>query len=282
MRASLLGIRRQPLIRCIVFACISIGLSSCGTRAAPVASSGQGSGGAVGAGGAFGSGGAAGGGGAFGSGGAPGGVPDGGANRVGGDGATGGDGPVDATDVCQPILNQAGLDTGFESCVDGSKRRRAAIVCPTEKTSASSPCQSTFGLPSCRSDSDCVAQPGGYCADAHKLSGYCGCYYGCRQDSDCGAGSICECGVVLGRCVPATCTTNADCGAGLACAHAAAVPGPVAVCIGFGTAVSSYTCQTTSDQCQSDSTCPSNGRDRGVCVFDGGHRICGTMCFMPV
>ena len=270
VEASISGVGRQPLIRGILFACISASLASCGDRAAPLAPWVKGER-------------------------AP---PEAAAFRVaaalraafpmaapisvGSDGATNGDGRVATDEGCQPILNQAGLTTGFESCADGSKRRSAAILCPEERTSPSNPCQAIVGPYSCKSDSDCVAQPGGYCADAHQIVGYCGCYYGCRQDSDCGAGSICECGVVVGHCVPATCTTNADCGVGLACAKASAVQGPVAACVYWNAPISSYTCQTPMDQCQSDSTCPANGLDRGVCLFDGGHRICGTMCFMPV
>ena len=177
VEASISGVGKQPLIRGILFACISASLASCGDRAAPLAPSGQGGEGTAGSGGVSG------------SGGAPGGVPDSGTDLVGSDGATDGDGRVATDEGCQPILNQAGLDTGFESCADGSKRRRAAILCPEERTSPSNPCQAIAGPYSCKSDSDCLAQPGGYCADAHQIVGYCGCYYGCRHDSDCDTGS---------------------------------------------------------------------------------------------
>ena len=309
-----------PWIHGVLFALISIGGLSCANHSASGGTAGGGAAGAgafgIGSGGAggLGQGGNLGGGGAGhggrpelgtggGGSGALGGSDGGAAGAVGGAaGATGGNGARDGgidvvgldagsasggrvgtTDACQPILNQAGMDTGFESCADGAKRRRAAIVCPTEQTSASSPCGAD-PLLSCKADSDCKMQPNGYCADAHKLTGYCGCYYGCRQDSDCGAGSICECGVVVGRCVAATCTTNADCGVGFGCASATAASASVATCInGFGAELSStYTCQTPADQCQGDSICPPNGRDRGACFLDGGRRVCGTICFMPV
>ena len=207
---------------------------------------------------------------------------------VGGSGASGGNGGIGGasgnggvSNGCEVILNQADLDTGFERCDDGSKRRRAAIDCPTERTSTTSPCRYDFGSPPCAIDADCSREPLGYCADAHKLTGYCGCYYGCRRDSDCAAGSICECGIVIGRCVPATCKTNADCGSGFGCvASVRGTAGPT--CITANTAVAStYACQTPADRCHGDMDCPSNGPNtRGACLLDGDHRACGTLCLL--
>jgi hypothetical protein len=196
------------------------------------------------------------------------------------------DGSVDAGDAsdgqadgpCHPILNQVGLDTGLERCDDGSQRRRAALECPTEEAADVSPCVGH----GCTSDDQCTAKPGGYCADAHKLAHYCGCWYGCRNDSDCGAGSICQCGVILGQCVPATCVTNADCGAGLGCA--ANVPANVDMsCINGLAQPSRYSCQSPNDVCQANKDCPSVGDNQGACVLQGGnHRVCSTICFMKV
>lgn len=172
---------------------------------------------------------------------------------------------------CEPILNQAMLDTGFESCDDGTKRRRAVLECPTEQTSPMSPCMDS----NCTSDADCVDQPGGYCANAHNLTGYCGCFYGCRNDSECDAGSICECGVVVGQCVPAACTTNQDCGSGFGCVatYEGAAGDPCT-----DNPASSYVCQTAADECSSDMDCPGTGPNPGACFLDGDHRACGTIC----
>ncbi|HEV8244752.1 MAG TPA: hypothetical protein VGP93_03255 [Polyangiaceae bacterium] len=205
------------------------------------------------------------------AGGGTGGVSTGGSIGNGGSNGSGG-----ASSGCEIILNQADLDTGFESCADGTKRRRATIDCPTERTSATSPCQQGFGPPLCTSDAECSTEPLGYCANAHNLTGYCGCYYGCRRDSDCDAGSICECGVVVGRCVPATCTTNADCGAGFGCVGSAS--GSAATCIVNQADAQSYTCQTAQDECRADEDCPSDGNNEGLCLVDGDHRVCGTLC----
>jgi hypothetical protein len=195
------------------------------------------------------------------------GVGDAGAGDAGaGDAGAGDAGAADPG--CRLVLNQADAATGFESCSDGTTRRLAATMCPTERVASTSPC---MPMPhDCASDSDCTMQPLGYCATSRLLAGYCGCYYGCRQDSDCAAGSICECGVVVGQCVPATCRTNADCAAGRGCiATANSTTGSACG------ATRSFACQTANDQCASDADCAG-----GACLFDGTHRACGTGCPM--
>jgi hypothetical protein len=216
----------------------------------------------------------------------PGGTSAGGALGAGGGSAggtigtggasTGGASTGGTSATCQPILNQAGLDTGFDSCSDGSKHRRAALQCPTERTTSTSPC--TGGPPACVTDADCNQQPMGYCADAHHLAGYCGCYYGCRQDSDCGAGHICDCGVVVGRCVSATCTTDANCGAGFGCVSTiAGTPGTT--CNGaYPPPPTIYVCQSASDLCHGDKDCPSAGATQGRCLLADGRLACGVLC----
>lgn len=176
-----------------------------------------------------------------------------------------------ATDAgCRPSLNQADAATGFVQCADGTTRRDTAMQCPTEVTAATSPCAPMPGA-DCTSDSQCTMGAGGYCAQAHQLAHYCGCYYGCRQDSDCASGQLCECGVVLGSCVPATCRTSADCPAGRACV-ATSNSSTGSAC----GATRSYACQTANDQCASDRDCANNG----ACLFDGTRRSCGASCPM--
>jgi hypothetical protein len=196
--------------------------------------------------------------------------------------ASGADADVDVNGdphlTCWQIVNTAGLDTGFEQCADGARRRRAAVECPASVTAATSPCRPDSGPADCTSDADCTMQPHGYCATAHELTAYCGCYYGCRQDSDCAAGSICDCGDFIGQCVPATCTTNADCGPGLDCrATFAATAG--ASCTDVNqTRPTSYACQTAADQCHGSKECSDAGASQGACLLDGARRACGQLC----
>ena len=216
------------------------------------------------------------------------GTAPGGTGGVGGSGCSG-DVGRGTFPSCQAILNSAGLDTGFETCDDGTSRRRAALTCPLPPMN---PPDAGVTSASCGSDSDCGI--GGVCADAHNLRGYSGCWTGCRQDADCGAGSICACGDIVGRCVPASCTTNADCGTGFgcvatgdgragACTQSLNYPSPSAV---------RYVCQRTSDTCWSSGDCESKGGppsglvDGGAyssaCLYDGTRRVCGYICAGPV
>ncbi len=201
----------------------------------------------------------------------------GGATSIAGT-SSGGSSIAGASDGCEIELNQADLDTGFETCTDGSKRRRAVLECPTERTSDVSPCMPGFGPPQCMSDAECTDEPLGYCANAHNLTGYCGCYYGCRNDSDCGAGEICECGIVVGRCLPASCTTNQDCEPGFGCV--ASVTGSASpTCINLNPALATtYACQSADDECSGNQECPGGQNATGVCLLDGDHRVCGTAC----
>jgi hypothetical protein len=201
-----------------------------------------------------------------------------------------------ADPACQSILSQSGEDTGFEMCADGTTRRRAALQCPWRVMSADTGCPATGD---CSTDEECTQNltafdPKGYCADAHQLKGYCGCFSGCREDSDCAVGSICVCiEGEPGSCLPAKCKTNADCGAGLGCvASAQGVAGKT--CNQTSNASSPpmefYVCQTTSDECNSNRDCFDGGAsvsndageiEAGACVFDGSHRACGLFCAYP-
>jgi hypothetical protein len=205
-----------------------------------------------------------------------GGAATGGSTGSGGGSTGGAIGNGGATTTCQPILNQANLDTGFENCDDGSKRRRAAVQCPEEKMITPGPCASN---PNCKEDADCNQQPNGYCGEAHNLAGYCGCYYGCRQDSDCGAGSICECGVVVGRCISATCKTNADCGAGYGCVGTITGTAGTTCNTTFPPLAPIYVCQKAGDLCSGDKDCPNGGgATQARCLYDGDHLACGLVC----
>jgi len=171
---------------------------------------------------------------------------------------------------CTPILSQTGQDTGFDTCVGGSVERRAALACPTAASSTTGSCAMQMGT-TCTSDTDCKAQPLGYCADSRGLVGYCGCFYGCVDDGDCGAGSVCDCNSVVGTCVPSTCTTNASCGAGSACVFSGSLDASSA-CGG-----DVFVCKSPKDQCQSNLDCQATG---GACLLQGDHRACSSACEM--
>jgi hypothetical protein len=279
---------------------------------------GAGNGGTAGKGGTAGSGGIAGKGGAAGKGGTAGAGGSGGqaAGRAGGNGGAGGQGRGGASGSggegpagdggtsgsmtelgCQAVLSPSGEDTGFEQCDDGTKRRRVARRCPAPVVADHPVCPSTCtGSYCCEADSDCNQfidkqngdGPLAICANAHQLSGYCGCFFGCREDSDCGAGFVCECGSPLGQCRPATCHGNADCGAGSSCARTytgdlypghggAGAPGEGGAA-GAGMCIapysgSRYDCETPADRCRGDDDCR-----YGTCVWVDGRRECVDVC----
>jgi hypothetical protein len=189
---------------------------------------------------------------------------------------------------CKPFLSQSGEDTGLDACANGNLQRRASIQCPWPTMSPVPVCT----MSTCGSDAVCggdgsAASPKGYCAEAHNLAGYCGCFSGCREDADCGPGLICECEVVpFGRCVPASCATNADCGAGFACVatvegaaggscSATAFPPPTL-----------FVCQTAADTCRGPTDCGDATAAGGLsvgptCLYDGTQRACGVICAPP-
>lgn len=184
---------------------------------------------------------------------------------------------LDGASTCHAIL-QGGQDTGFDSCDDGTVRRRAVVTCPDNgNTTTTNPCPTTPGAAGyCGSDAECTAMPLGYCANARHLAGYCGCFYGCMKDADCGVGTICRCGVVTGQCVPASCTSGATCGAGRACITTLRANSPTTCSLinpGF-----SFACQTAADMCGGDRDC---GPSPGACLLIDDHRVCGRN-FCPV
>jgi hypothetical protein len=186
----------------------------------------------------------------------------------------GGNGGSDAGASCQPILNN-GNDTGFDSCVGGVRRRRAALSCPEGMIDPNfNGCPMTPGS-QCSSDAECTAQPLGYCPNAHHVVGYCGCFYGiCRTDADCGPSSICECGAAfLGACVPAACATDASCGPGFDCikTYPAMLQNTCALPAG---GPGSYVCETAADLCHGDGDCSAGS----FCSMVNNQRICLPGC----
>ena len=240
---------------------------------------GTGAGGVGGTSGGHGASGGVGGGGA-GAGGASGGVGGGGGGARGGAAGGGTAGAVDSG--CAPVLGPKGADTGFETCDDGTRRRRAAVQCPPPETTDTDVCGDCVGPYCCTSDADCTQAPNGLCANAHHLSGLCGCIFGCQKDADCEQGSICDCGSgSFGQCSSATCTTNADCGTGSGC-----VGTPSVQLVGEGGAAGapdagycflgaarSYACSAVADLCRADADC-----GFGACVLVNDRRVCVPYC----
>jgi hypothetical protein len=172
-------------------------------------------------------------------------------------------------------------DTGFDICANSwVARRRVAEACPPGPTTPNAnQCSPSY----CSSDADCTRQPHGFCAEARHLAGYCGCYYGCMQDSDCDSGSICFCGTPVGHCVPATCADDSSCASGSMCASYL-VPCDGGVSSGGGCTgavngcFAGFACQTSADACLYDTDCPTGS---GRCNLRGGVRRCDAVCPGP-
>jgi hypothetical protein len=170
-------------------------------------------------------------------------------------------------------------DTGFDMCKNTwVARRRIAKACPLGPTTTQA-CNDNL----CSSDADCTQSPHGFCAESRHLAGYCGCFYGCMQDSDCDPGYVCFCGDPVGHCVPSTCVDDSSCGAGKLCASylAPCTPGqgPGGACTGaVNGCFSGFACQSAADECLYDDDClPGNAR----CELQGDHRVCAPSCPGP-
>jgi hypothetical protein len=162
-----------------------------------------------------------------------------------------------------------GQDTGYDTCMGGSLRRRAMYDCPSLVPRASGgACTAHSPGPDagryCRSDADCTAMPNGFCQDQSVLGGYgCVCAYGCLRDGDCSPGEICVCADPVGECERAGCTSGASCD-GCDCIDSTDYPG----CPG-----KSFACQTPADQCTSDLDCQAGA----MCSrANSGRHICAS------
>jgi hypothetical protein len=135
-----------------------------------------------------------------------------------------------------------GKSTGYAECSNGVAHRPVKQACPSlipradeivsprerrEREAIARLPGYTKVMPrpgGCHFDRECTSQPHGYCtvtlpAITTK------CVYGCVNDSDCGAGSICRCGDPVGRCVKASCSVDADCPMSFLCAEYSPSPG---------------------------------------------------------
>jgi hypothetical protein len=174
-------------------------------------------------------------------------------------------------------------DTGFDVCASSwVARRRVAKACPLGPTTPdANQCNPSY----CSSDADCTQQPHGFCSEVRHLAGYCGCYYGCMQDSDCAPGNICFCGTPVGHCVPTTCLDDSSCAAGSMCASYlapcdadAAVPYGGACTGAVNGCFAGFACQNSADECLYDTDCPT---DKARCDLRSGRRRCEPVCPGP-
>lgn len=163
------------------------------------------------------------------------------------------------TEQSFPCVNPKPLGGGFVDCNGQFVDRTVVEDCPEPAAPVACGSGST-----CQIDSDCPGQ--GYKRCLAGATNICSCWYGCHNDADCGSGSVCECGseitgVSIGVCTGATCSSNADCH-GLLCASGTMPP-----VSGCGTP--GYFCQSSTDQCMSDSDC-----DAGQCFVESSQRVC--------
>ncbi|MBM4363495.1 MAG: hypothetical protein FJ104_12510, partial [Deltaproteobacteria bacterium] len=158
--------------------------------------------------------------------GAGGGSASGGQGGVGNDAGAGG-APNGGAPACinpKPVVPEGefgGPSRGYIQCENGVVHRVAAQACwsklgPPDAGVVVPPGPDGSVTFNCRTNADCTDAPHGYCVIDSSGDPWDGlvstvCRYGCVQDSDCDAGSICRCGDPVGTCVQASCKTDADC-----------------------------------------------------------------------
>lgn len=157
----------------------------------------------------------------------------------------------------RPCEQPTPLGNGYERCANGSVHRKEIGVCGDRPPSDEGFAGASVA-DDCARDSDCSEKPYGYCLlSAPDFTTFC--FYGCRSDSDCGAGSVCVCGNPP-RCAPATCRSDVDCGEGLRCQvydKSGGCDSPA------------LACTSADDTCSSDTDCAPGG-----CEHDGSKFVC--------
>lgn len=162
---------------------------------------------------------------------------------------------------------------GYEVCTDQSVHRHTSVPCNLHTQLG--PCTRPDPMFGCQADSECVAFPGGICAQ----SSGCFCRYPCTHDDDCGQGSACACAVTWSEghpneggpiysenaCVPANCRSDADCG-GTTCG----------VSIDGCRLTDGFYCHTPEDECTGHAECAAlnMGIDRCAYATDQGRWTC--------
>jgi hypothetical protein len=138
--------------------------------------------------------------------------------------------------------------TGYQVCDDGAIIRPFVAECPSTLPRPEPVPNYDPAYYQCQYDSDCTEMAHGYCGSNYGggLAPGAYCNYGCVNDAECGAGSICECGEPVGHCVPATCTSDHDCEPGFHCADYDQ---------SLGCQFMNFACQKPADACLSSADC---------------------------
>lgn len=178
-------------------------------------------------------------------------------------GTADGEAEADAdTSVCEnptPVSTPDGSFSGFVECSDGTMHRTEAV---TVAPPAPGTCAGDEDDRYCETDADCTERPHGRCLSAtYRVEppqpdlpltiSQCGCFYGCTNDDDCGAGRACIPGGIvptqpMAFCAFATCRTNDDCESG-ECGLSVFHDG-----CGYRTSLG---CRTPGDECRTDADC---------------------------
>ncbi len=168
-------------------------------------------------------------------------------------------GGCSASVECENAVDQAG---GTRRCASGLITRPSPATCESSLPRDGT-CAQDSAADACSTDADCTDYPNGMCNSSSGFDGLgCYCSYGCTKDADCGTGSICACGEVIGHCEPAGCVTDADCGDGSLCARYESLD---LACGSQG-----WECTTPQDECLVHEDCL-NGME---CVYAVDHRVC--------
>jgi hypothetical protein len=155
-----------------------------------------------------------------------------------------------------------GAETGFEFCTGGPSHRSKVVVCAAFEHAAGK-CGGTEMFPQdsdCATNADCAAMsPAGVCFAAPGNAS-CLCVPSCKEDADCGAGFLCQCGDPTSTCRRALCRTDADCEGGALC-----MDSEIEFCGARG-----FVCQSPLDECLSSLDCVG----QLPCIYLTDHRVC--------
>ena len=157
------------------------------------------------------------------------------------------------------------IQPGLYQCENGGTHRAEAVRC---ESSLPREIRHEGGESfQCASDQDCTERDHGYCQLLPRgllTAEFTKCRYGCVEDSDCGAGMICDCGDPVGTCVSARdCKSDGDCGEGGLCARYSFNDG----CFDDV----GYACVSEKDECLLDEDCVEN---RSGCAWTPDGRRC--------
>jgi hypothetical protein len=207
-----------------------------------------------------------------------GGGPDiGGAGGTDGVGGAGDAGTIVPCDTPRPKNGVNGMPTGYVDCDGGwihrPERRDCSSILPRPGNVVPHDGGVEGGATGCTKDADCSNLLHGWCTP---VAGAAGpllptvCVSGCVRDEECAPGHVCACGDPVGRCLPATCTTDADCGDAKCASSYSSTCGPPAP--------GPFACQQPGDACTAARDCLTHQ----VCTpTPAGRRCVSISCGRP-